>query len=137
MRATLDWSYELLSVPERRLFRELSVFSGFSLETAEAVGAAEGEGADETLKHLGALVEQSLVQVSGVAAQESRYGMLEPVRQYAREKLRESRELEDALRRHAAFFLALAEQAEPELRGPRQAEWLDRPLRARVPTTGP
>lgn len=124
MRAALDWSYELLSEPERELFRKLSVLSGFSLEGAEAVGAGVP---GEILDNLGVLVEQSLVSVViGAAGVGTRYGMLEPVRQYAREKLRESGELEEALHRHAALFLALAEEAEPELRGPRQAEWLDR-----------
>ena len=124
MRATLDWSYELLSDPQRKLFRKLSVLSGFSLESAEAVGAGVP---GEILDHLGALIEQSLVSVgTSAGGVGTRYGMLEPVRQYAREKLRESGESEDALRRRAAFFLALAEEAEPELRGVRQVEWLDR-----------
>ena len=126
MRATLDWSYELLSEPERRLFRCLSVFAGgFSLEAAEAVGASEEP--EEVLGLLGALVEQSLVVVQVLKVSgEMRYGMLEPVRQYAAERLEESGDAEGARRRHAAFFLDLAEEAEPELRGSRQVEWLER-----------
>jgi predicted ATPase/DNA-binding XRE family transcriptional regulator len=125
MHATLDWSHELLSESQRRLFRLLSVFAGgFSLEAAEAVGASEEP--EEVLGLLGALVEQSLVVVQPGKGNETRYGMLELVRQYALEKLEESGDAEDARRRHAAFFLDLAEQAEPELRGSRQVEWLER-----------
>lgn len=133
VRAALDWSYDLLAEPQRELFRKLSVLNGFSLEAAEALGDLQGarqgsgdEPAGSIVENLGALVEQSLVQVSSDPLRGNRYGMLEPVRQYARERLRESGELEYALRRRAAFFVSLAEEAEPELRGPRQVEWLDR-----------
>jgi predicted ATPase/DNA-binding XRE family transcriptional regulator len=131
MRATLDWSYELLSEPEQRLFRRLSVFAGgFTLEAGEVVGAqaAEaGERPEEVLGLLNALVEQSLVvMLPPRAGGEVRYGMLEPVRQYALERLETSGDADEARRRHAAFFLDLAEEAEPELRGSRQVEWLER-----------
>ena len=136
MRATLDWSHGLLSEAERALFRRLSAFvGGFTLEAAETVGA--GEDLDEwaVLDHLGALVDHSLVWVAaspgapppGEGETEARYGMLEPVRQYARQKLGEDREeAEAAARAHAEFFLALSEAAAQELRGPRQVGWLDR-----------
>jgi predicted ATPase/DNA-binding XRE family transcriptional regulator len=128
MRATLDWSHDLLSEPERALFRSLAVFSGgFTLEAAEAVGSTEEIGAEDVLESLGRLVEQSLVTAG--ADQDgggTRYKMLEPVRQYAGEKLEESGEAGPVGRSHAAFFLALAERAYPEFRGPRQGEWLDR-----------
>jgi predicted ATPase len=126
MHATLDWSYELLSEPARRLFRRLSVFAGgFSLEAAEVVGASEEP--EEVLGLLGALVEQSLVVVQPRGGGSvMRYGMLDPVRQYALEKLEQSGDAEDAHREHAEFFLELAERAEPELRGSRQVEWLER-----------
>lgn len=79
MRATLNWSHDLLSEPERVLFRRLSVFAGgCTLEAAEAVGAAGSVGVEDVLDLLGALVEQSLVVAGG---DEARYGMLEPVRQ--------------------------------------------------------
>jgi predicted ATPase/DNA-binding XRE family transcriptional regulator len=121
MSATLGWSHDLLSEPERVLFRRLSVFSGgFSLEAAEAVSANEGD----VLDHLGRLVERSLVRVEPNEAK-TRYGMLEPVRQYALERLQESDEEEQTRTRHAACFLALAERAEPELWKPDQLEWLD------------
>jgi predicted ATPase len=135
MRATLDWSHELLSNPERRLFRCLSVFAGgFTLEAAETIAKAfraetveDSEEPEEVLGLLGALIEQSLVVVqTSKAGVETRYGMLEPVRQYARQKLEESGEGERVSMRHAEYYLALAEQARAELHGPRQAEWLDR-----------
>jgi predicted ATPase len=128
MRATLNWSNELLSEPERELFRRLSVFSGgFTLEAAEAVGASVNGDEEEVLDRLGALVEQSLmVAEPGAGEHEARYGMLEPVKQYALEKLKESGEMRTIRDRHAALFLKLAEEAEPEIRGPRQLAWLPR-----------
>ena len=130
MRATLDWSHDLLNQPEQALFRHLAVFAGgFTLEAAEAVGSTtKGATGEDVLGHLGTLVEQSLVaaELGEESGEEPRYGMLEPVRQYALEKLEESSEARVASRRHAAFFLELAGQAYPELRGPHQAEWLDR-----------
>ena len=126
MSATLDWSYDLLSALEKALFRELSVFAGgFSMAAAEAVHPA-GDG-DDVLHLLGELVGQSLVAFEALPDtndDEPRYGMLEPVRQYASEKLEESGESATASRRHATFFLELAERAYPELRGERQGEWL-------------
>ena len=129
MRATLRWSYDLLSEKEKVLFRRLCVFAGgFSLEAAEAVGAAGGATTDEVLGLLGRLVEQSLVaaDMSANSDDEPRYRMLEPVRQYAQELLEESGETDETSQRHALFFLALAETAEPELHGPDQVEWLER-----------
>ena len=126
MHAALDWSYDLLSESEKDLFGRLSVFAGgFTLEAAEAVGATGKVAEEEVLDLLGSLVEQSLVvaeQEPGSA--EKRYGMLEPVRQYALERLEEGGEAEQARRRHAAFFLDLAEQAYRQLMGPHQLEWL-------------
>ena len=128
MRATLDWSHDLLSEPERELFRRLSVFAGgFTLEAAEAVGTAASAGAEQVFDHLGTLVEQSLIVVQPPkAGGETRYGMLEPVRQYALEKLEKSGEGGTVSRSHAAYFLALAQRAYPEVLGERQVEWLER-----------
>jgi predicted ATPase/DNA-binding SARP family transcriptional activator/DNA-binding CsgD family transcriptional regulator len=127
LRGTLDWSYELLSESERTLFARLSVFAGgWSLEAAEAVGVGDGVEKDDVLDLLSKLVDKSLVVTALGAEGTPRYRMLEPVRQYAIEKLEEGREAEANKRRHAAFFLALAERAYPELRGPGQVEWLHR-----------
>jgi predicted ATPase/DNA-binding XRE family transcriptional regulator len=128
MRAALDWSHDLLSEWEQNLLRCLSVFAGgFTLEAAEAVGTAGGVASEKTLDLLGTLVEQSLVVVQPPkAGGETRYGMLEPVRQYALGKLEESGETGMVGRSHSAFFLALAERAYPEVLGERQVEWLER-----------
>jgi non-specific serine/threonine protein kinase len=126
LRATLDWSYELLSGTEQALLARLSVFSGgWSLEAAEAICAEEDMADWEVLDLLTSLVDKSLVlyeDQSGTA----RYRLLETVRQYSLEKLRDSRELELLRARHQQFFVMLAEQAEPNLRGPEQKTWYDR-----------
>ena len=125
MRATLDWSHALLDAPERILLRRLAVFAGgCALEAAEAVCAGEGPAAEEVLDLLGGLARQSLVQVEATGA--ARYGMLEAVRRYAGERLAASGEQADVERRHAAYYVALAEQAEPALKGAEQAAWLAR-----------
>jgi DNA-binding SARP family transcriptional activator len=136
LRAALQWSYELLSEQERELLGKLSVFSGsWDLEAAEAVGAGGPVESRLVLDLLSALVDKSLVvaEEGGEEGTSSylRYRMLEPVRQYAREKLEESAEAPEVLRRHAEYYLALAERAEPELLGPDQGRWFGR-LRSEV-----
>lgn len=127
MRATLDWSHGLLSGPQQGLFRRLSVFTGgFSLDAAESVGPTGRAGEEDVLELLGGLAEQSLVTVDRDPNREARYAMLEPIRQYALEKLEEGGGAGEARERHAAFFLSLAEQARPHLRAARQVEWLER-----------
>lgn len=112
LRATLDWSYTLLTDQEQALFRRLAVFrGGWTLEAAEAA-ADDGD----TLAALAGLVEKSMV-VADTAHGAARYRYLEPVRQYAEQRLRASGEEETARRRHAALFLALAQSAQPELNG--------------------
>jgi predicted ATPase/DNA-binding CsgD family transcriptional regulator len=127
LRGTLDWGYELLDEQERKLFGRLSVFAGgWTLEAAEAVGAGDGVEEGEVLDLLSRLVDKSLVVAEAGSQGALRYKMLEPVRQYAREQLEESGQADRARWRHVEFFLALVEDAEPELKGPRQVEWLDR-----------
>jgi predicted ATPase/DNA-binding SARP family transcriptional activator/DNA-binding CsgD family transcriptional regulator len=129
LRATLAWSHELLSEPERTLFRRLSVFAGGgTLEAAEEVCSGEGIEQDDVLDILSKLVDKSLVvaEASPGVEGELRYRMLEPIRQYGQERLQQSGEADATRDRHAASFLALAEQAGPELRGPRQVMWLKR-----------
>lgn len=123
LRATLDWSHDLLPERERDLFARLSVFrGGFTLDAAEAVAGERGDTLD-TLDLLARLVDKSLVQVQ-VDAREERYRLLEVVRQYADERAGDRRG--GASARHAAYFLDLAERAELGLRGAGQDLWLDR-----------
>ena len=130
LEAALGWSYDLLSEPEQELFGRLSVFAGgWTLEAAEAVGATEPVGQvsnPPVLDLLGKLVDKSLVVAEAEDEGVVRYGMLEPVRQYAREKLRESEEAPEVRRRHAEHYLALAEVAEHGLLGTDQGLWLRR-----------
>jgi predicted ATPase/DNA-binding XRE family transcriptional regulator len=126
MRATLDWSHGLLEEPEKELFGRLSVFAGgFTLEAAEEIGALPSDAPDDVIDLLGRLAEQSLVRVR-LGDDGPRYGMLEPVRQYAFEKLEESGEAEEVRRRHALYYLAFGERAGSELKGPEQPTWLER-----------
>ena len=127
LRGTLDWSYALLSEPERRLFCRLSVFAGgWPLEAAEAVGAEVDTEKGDILDLLSRLVDKSLVVAEATVGGWVRYRMLEPIRQYAREKLEERGEAEEVQRQHAGFFLALTEEPEPRLRGAEDVEWLER-----------
>ncbi len=126
LRATLDWSHDLLSGPERTLFGRLSVFAGgFTLEAAEAVGAGGGIGEGEVLDLLSRLVDKSLV-LAGGGAKPPRYTMLEPVRQYGEERLAAGGGADDVRRRHASWFFGLAQEVEPWLRGARREVWLER-----------
>ena len=124
LHATMDWSHDLLSGPERALFRRLSVFAdGFSLDAAESVCAEElGQGG--VLELLSHLVDKSLV-IAREADGEARYRLLETVRQYGQEKLCGSADEAGVRRRHAAYFVGFAERTEPELSGPEQVGRLD------------
>ncbi len=124
MREAIAWSHDLLAPGEQVLFRRLAAFAGgFTLEAAEAVA---GEAGGDALEGLGALVDQSLVGRQADAGGEPRYAMLETVHEFALEMLEASGEAEDAGRRHAAFFLAVAERLAPAHVGPHPVAWLDR-----------
>jgi predicted ATPase/DNA-binding SARP family transcriptional activator/DNA-binding CsgD family transcriptional regulator len=126
LRATIDWSHKLLSEAERTFFRRLSVFAeGWTLEAAEAVCSGGGVEEGDVLNLLGGLVDKSLVVAWAPTGGTMRYRMLEPLRQYAREKLEEGGEAEEVHNRHASYFLAVAEEAEQELVGPRQSAWVE------------
>lgn len=124
LRASVDWSYGLLTDDERTLLRRLAVFAGgFTLDAVEQVCA---DGAPETvLDLLGSLVDQSLV-VAEERAGGVRYRLLETVRQYARERLTEAGEAEALDARHGEVFLALAEEAAAHLESAEQRAWLAR-----------
>ena len=128
MRATLDWSYGLLTVEEQRLLRLLSVFvGGFQLEDAESVVALTGGlSGHDVLDVLQSLSEQSLVVGTEGSVGGSRQRLLEPVAQYARDKVREAGEWQSAAAAHAQHFLSLAEQLAPCYRDGRQVEALAR-----------
>jgi predicted ATPase/DNA-binding CsgD family transcriptional regulator len=127
MRATLEWSYELLEETERKLFHRLSVFAGgWTLGAAEAVGAGGGIEEGDVLDLLSRLVDKSLVTVEALQEMggEPRYRVLEPVRQYARERLEASGEPEETGHRHALWCLRFAEEAEEGLDGSEHAAWI-------------
>lgn len=136
LRALIDWSYDLLSEPEKALLRRLSVFAGgFTLEAAEAVcGNTEAAPptrpyahtpTPDTLDLLTALVDRSLV-IWEDGQTTSRYRLLETVRAYARDRLLETGEGVAVRLRHRDYFLQLAQGASDYLYGPEQARWLDR-----------
>lgn len=123
LRAAITWSYELLSPQERSLFRRLAVFTGgATLAAIEAVCGEQGAG---VLDALAGLIDKSLVYRQDSRG-ETRFSMLDTVREYALERLREAGEEESAVAARTRYFLPLAEQAAPELRGPDQIRWLDR-----------
>ena len=129
LRATLDWSYELLLEAEQRVFERLSVFAGgWTLEAAEAVCSGVGIEPSQILDLLAGLVDKSLVFAEPEARGDGvRYGALDTVRQYAHERLAEVGDSDTIQRQHATFFLALAEEVEQELlRGPGQVHLLAR-----------
>jgi predicted ATPase/DNA-binding SARP family transcriptional activator len=137
LRAALDWSYALLSATEQSLMRRLAVFAGgCTLEAAEAVcdGGIRCAGPDspsqsvtqmqrgDILESLGSLVGKSLLSMQEQDG-EVRYRLLEPVRQYCLEKLAANGEQDTLQRRHAAYFLELAEEADRQWQGPGQRTW--------------
>lgn len=129
MRDAIAWSYNLLDPDEQLLFRRLAVFSGgCTLDAAEAVCRNAEPLPITTLEGISALVDMSLLRVSGNAGQgeETRFTMLETVREFAEEQLQAAGAERAARRNHAQYFLELVLTAEPALRGPDQAIWLDR-----------
>ena len=123
LERAIDWSYDMLEVEQQILFRHLSVFrGGFTLLACFAVSGNDDEF--EALESLGQLVDKSLVRTI-TAGEETRYHLLEPLRQYAAARITDE-EAAQAGGRHAQYFQQLAERAAPELRGPRQLEWLAR-----------
>ena len=125
LRGALDWSHDLLSEPERVLFRRLSAFTGgWTLQAAEVVGSGASIEEHEVLDLLSQLVDKSLVLANAKEDGTVRYRLLEPVRQYARERLQKSEESKTVQLRHACWCLELVEEAMEGLRGPEQASWV-------------
>ena len=126
LRATVEWSYELLSPAEQTIFRRLSVFAGgFMLEASEAVCAGDGIAGEDVLDLVSRLVDKSLLITEAVEA-DVRYRMLETLHAYSRERLQESDEGEATKSRHLEWYLRVAERSAPELLGAHQLVWLDR-----------
>jgi predicted ATPase/DNA-binding CsgD family transcriptional regulator len=126
IHATLEWSHRMLSPAEQALFRRLAVFRGtISLEAVEAVGAADEAERASVVDVLARLVDHSLVQVVERAG-ETRYRLLETVRQYGLEKLAASGEADAVQHAQTRYLIALAQRAQAGLAGPEQARWIQR-----------
>ncbi|HKY55079.1 MAG TPA: tetratricopeptide repeat protein [Anaerolineales bacterium] len=127
LRAAIDWSFDLLTEPERILFRRLSVFaSGFAFEGAVVV-CSQGMKRNKILDLLGRLVDKSLVIVEpDLEINETRYRLLETIRQYALEKLIESGETPAIRDQHLKFYVDLAERSEPNIFGSESTLWFAR-----------
>ncbi|WKX71568.1 BTAD domain-containing putative transcriptional regulator [Streptomyces sp. XD-27] len=123
LRASVDWSWELLSGAERTVLRRLSVFSdGASLEAAERVCGGDAVEPEQVLELLTALTEKSLLLAEGGGA--PRYRMIGTIKEYARHRLAETGETNRARHAHLAYFTELTEVAEPHLRRAEQLDWL-------------
>src|ERR687893_813113 len=127
LRGTIEWSHALLEESDQVLFARLAVFSGGrTLEAIEAVCDTEGDLPVDALEGVSSLLDKSLLVREETSEEESRFVMLETIHEYAREKLHESGEAAELSRLHAEYFLAFAEEAEPELEGTEQAPWMER-----------
>jgi predicted ATPase/class 3 adenylate cyclase len=125
LRETIGWSYDLLERHEQSLFSRLATFvGGWTIEAAEAVANPAGELEVDTLDVLGSLVDKSLVRTEPEDG-DVRFGMLETIREFGSDVLADTGEASKARRRHASYFLSLAEGAEPTLTV-RDQGWLDR-----------
>lgn len=122
LRATIEWSHDLLASGEQVLFRRLAVFpAAFELDTATTICGGRGLAASDVLPTLAALVEKSMVARDG-----GRYRLLETLREYARERLRDAGEETTLLGAHRDWCAALSHRARGEWTGPDQAKWFDR-----------
>lgn len=125
LRETITWSYNLLDEDEKRLFMRLAVFQGG--RSLEAIEAVCGENLSiDVFDGLASLVDKNLVQQKETTEGEPRFSLLEMIHEYARERLEASGEAETMRRRHAEYFVALAERGEPELRLARYDYWCQR-----------
>jgi predicted ATPase/class 3 adenylate cyclase len=126
LSGAIGWSYELLNPPEQRLFTRLAVpAGGCTLEAAEAICNPGGELGIDTLEGIASLVDQSLVRRSQNVG-ESRFGMLETIRDYGRARLEAEGSLDEIGQRHLRYYCDLAENAEPHFFSTQALEWVDR-----------
>ena len=127
LRGTIEWSHALLDAGEQLLFARLAVFSGGrTLEAIEAICDAQDDLPMDALESVSSLLDKSLLRQEEGPEGEPRFVMLETIHEYARERLQASGEAEQTRRLHAEYFLALAEEAEPELSGADQLACLER-----------
>jgi predicted ATPase/class 3 adenylate cyclase len=127
LRNTIEWSHELLEEGEKALFATLAVFSGGStLEATEAVCDPEGGLPVDVLEGISSLLDRSLLRQEEGPEGEPRFAMLETIHEFASERFEASNEVEKLKERHAEYFLALSEEAEPQLREPEQEAWFER-----------
>jgi predicted ATPase/class 3 adenylate cyclase len=127
LRAAIEWSHALLDEGEQLLFGRLAVFSGGrTLEAIEAICDADGDLPMDAFEGVSYLLDKSLLRQEEGPNGEPRFVMLETVHEFAREKLGQSAEEQEIKRVHAEYFLTLAEEAKPELKGSNQLEWLER-----------
>jgi predicted ATPase/class 3 adenylate cyclase len=127
LRHTIAWSYDLLSAQEQRLFRRLAVFvGGCTPEAVESVSTAVDDTNADLLDSMASLLDKSLLQRVEQDGDEPRFAMLETIREYGLEMLASAGEEQATRMAHAAYYLALAERAEPELSGPQQLIWFER-----------
>jgi predicted ATPase len=125
LRGAIEWSYSLLEKDAQSLLASLGVFQGsFSLDAAEAICNPHGEL--DTLNLISTLIDNSLLQQVELSQDETRFAMLGTIREFALEKLEKNPDAREVHRRHADYYQQLTEAAAPELKGPRQLEWMDR-----------
>jgi predicted ATPase/class 3 adenylate cyclase len=127
LRGAIAWSYDLLSPEEQQLFRHLAVFvDGWSLEAAEAICQARGGLAADMLEGMASLVDKSLLRQEEQAEGETRFWMLQTLREFGLEQLARGGELEVTRQAHAEYYLRLAEEAQPALQATGQGRWMAR-----------
>jgi predicted ATPase/class 3 adenylate cyclase len=126
LRATIAWSYDLLSPVDQSLFAQLAVFAGgFTLDAASEVIAAACEPDMDMLQGIAELLEKNLLRRTTSGLAEPRYSMLETIREFALDRLQQSEQWQEVHAGHAKYYLRLAEKAETQLIGPDHGQWLD------------
>ena len=127
LRQTIQWSYDLLTAQEQRLFRRLSVFAGgCSWQAIEVLSTSFGDETAPVLDAVASLIDKNLLRQTAPEGEEPRLTLLETIREYGLEALSTSVEMATARQAHAAYYLALAEEAARWYNGPQIAEWLER-----------
>jgi len=127
LRGAIAWSYDLLSPEEQKLFRHLAVFvDGWGLEVAEAICMARGGLSEDILEGMASLVDKSLLRQEEQTAGETRFWMLQTLREFGLEQMAMSGELEATRQAHAEYYLRLAEEAQPSLQATEQGRWMAR-----------